>query len=435
MNVQAACALLTQETSGGTKWSRTRINEVKANGVNVDRKYTSTGGPIKVTISWNDAPGTPPAWSVDPTTKMLVNDLDVRLIHVGTGTVYSPWILNPASPASAATTGDNSRDNIEQVFLASPPAGQYIVRVTNKGTLSSPVGYSLYTDGLQYVNPNLQSLTISPPYVTGGSPATATVTLDGPSYFSSNVVLSDNGTAITTPASAVVGVGSYSKSVTLNTLAVSSFWTGTVTATLASVTKTATLQVMPPFGLQSIALDKAIVVAGETPMTATVITRAYAPTNTTITISDSSANLITPASIVMAAGTRVKNFAPTSVAVSTVTPATVSATLLSVTKTASVTLSPPPVLIGMTLSATVVTGGNPFTGTVTLSLPAPTGGAVVLLADNTGTITTPSSTTVAAAGTVGNFTCTTVPVTTRSRKQVTATYRGVTLTRDIVIEP
>lgn len=436
MNVRKACELLTQETAPGPlQYSRTRPEESKASGVVLDRKYTHTGGPIKVTICWTDEPATPPAWAQDPPTPMLKRDLDLRLIHVSSGTIYSPWVLNPASPAAAATTGDNNRDNVEQVYIASPPAGQYIVRVTNKGTYTGTTIYSLFTDSLQYVDGQLSSISISPTYVEGGNPATLTVNLDGPSYFGSTVSLSDNGTAITTPASVTVPIGAYSATTTLNTLPVSSFWTGTVTATYGTVVRTATLQVMPPFGLQSIAVDKSIVIAGETPLTSTVITKAYAPSDTSIAITDSSVNLVTPSSIVMAAGTRVKTFNPTSTPVSTVTPATISATLLGVTKTASLTLSPPPVLVGMTISPTVCTGGNPISGTVTLSLAAPTGGAVVTLADNTMTINTPASTTVPGGATVGTFTCTTIPVTTRFRRQITATYRGVTLSRDIVMQP
>jgi len=38
---------------------------------------------------------------------------------------------------SAATTGDNIRDNVEQVFIPTPENGNYTVRLTHKGTLSN----------------------------------------------------------------------------------------------------------------------------------------------------------------------------------------------------------------------------------------------------------------------------------------------------------
>ncbi|MFN0157179.1 MAG: S8 family serine peptidase [Bacteroidota bacterium] len=103
-------------------------------GQTIDVLVNSDGSqPLRATICWTDPAGTPPSVSLDPTTIMLVNDLDLRIIS---GTTYSPWVLNPASPATAATTGDNIRDNVEQVHIASPSNGQYTVRITHKGTLS-----------------------------------------------------------------------------------------------------------------------------------------------------------------------------------------------------------------------------------------------------------------------------------------------------------
>ena len=92
-------------------------------------------GPLKVSIAWTDPAGTVPAASLNPTAPQLVNDLDIRLIHVPTGTNYFPWILDPANPSAAAQPGDNIRDNVEQVFVANAPPGEYIVRISHKGNL------------------------------------------------------------------------------------------------------------------------------------------------------------------------------------------------------------------------------------------------------------------------------------------------------------
>ena len=66
---------------------------------------------LKVTICWNDPEGTPVAPSIDPSDRMLVNDLDLRI--VGNGKTYEPWVLNKNSPSLPATTGDNIVDNVE----------------------------------------------------------------------------------------------------------------------------------------------------------------------------------------------------------------------------------------------------------------------------------------------------------------------------------
>ncbi|MBY0432553.1 MAG: S8 family serine peptidase, partial [Cyclobacteriaceae bacterium] len=98
---------------------------------------TPKAGPnskITATLVWTDPAGTPPAPSLNPTNRMLVNDLDLRLVDDG-GTNQFPWILNPVSPAAAATTGDNTRDNVEKIEFGTPQPRTYKLRVTNKGTL------------------------------------------------------------------------------------------------------------------------------------------------------------------------------------------------------------------------------------------------------------------------------------------------------------
>ncbi len=100
-------------------------------------------GPARFTTVWTDPPGTPPADSLDPPDLMLVNDLDLRLTHISSGLTYEPWVLDPYSPSAAATTGDNIRDNVEQVHTASLPAGVYAVTITHKGSIGSGQDYSL----------------------------------------------------------------------------------------------------------------------------------------------------------------------------------------------------------------------------------------------------------------------------------------------------
>jgi hypothetical protein len=112
--------------------------------------------PLKVTIVWTDPPGVAPQFaSIDPTNAMLVNDLDLRVIAPN-GTTNFPYVLNPdlvnksaTARSAAATTGDDNRNNAEQVFIASPTNGVYTVRVTHKGTLhgSTPQAFSLAASG------------------------------------------------------------------------------------------------------------------------------------------------------------------------------------------------------------------------------------------------------------------------------------------------
>ena len=102
----------------------------------------TAGSVLTATLVWADPPATPVPLSLDPPDSMLVNDLDLRILQ-GPSTWF-PWVLNPASPAAAATTGDNVRDNVEQVRISDAATGAYTVRVSHKGTLADgPQAYAL----------------------------------------------------------------------------------------------------------------------------------------------------------------------------------------------------------------------------------------------------------------------------------------------------
>lgn len=89
---------------------------------------------ITATLVWNDPAGPVLAPALNPTTKMLVNDLDLSLVDDG-GTTQFPWKLNPTSPALAATKGNNSIDNVEKLEFDQPQPRDYKLRVAHKGTL------------------------------------------------------------------------------------------------------------------------------------------------------------------------------------------------------------------------------------------------------------------------------------------------------------
>ncbi|MFN3529880.1 MAG: S8 family serine peptidase [Bacteroidia bacterium] len=92
-------------------------------------------GTLKVSIAWTDPASTPPPASLNNRTPLLVNDLDLRLVHLPTGISYAPWILDPDNPSAAANRGDNIRDNVEQVYVENAPPGDYAIRISHKGNL------------------------------------------------------------------------------------------------------------------------------------------------------------------------------------------------------------------------------------------------------------------------------------------------------------
>ncbi|HYU22324.1 MAG TPA: hypothetical protein VEM60_04215 [Candidatus Dormibacteraeota bacterium] len=93
-------------------------------------------------------------------------------------------------------------------------------------------------------------------------------------------------------------------------------------------------------------------------------------------------------------------------------------------------------LSSLALNPTSVAGGNSSTGTVTLSGPAPAGGAqVTLSSSNTAAATVPSSVTVPAGATSATFTVSTSVVTASTAVTISAAYGGVTRTASITVAP
>ena len=133
MNTQAAAEVMTNNGAVSLHIKELTLNNSETYNLSVKAKG---GEPLRVTLIWNDVPGTTPPASLDPTTAMLVNDLDARLTSPD-GSIYLPYILDPANPSTAATTGDNFRDNIEVIYLAAPNPNQiYDLSITHKGMLS-----------------------------------------------------------------------------------------------------------------------------------------------------------------------------------------------------------------------------------------------------------------------------------------------------------
>lgn len=93
-----------------------------------------TGGVVSFTVCWTDPPGTSPPPSLDPPDRMLVNDVDLRVIDPN-GVELEPWVLDPADPAAPATRGDNNTDIVEKIDNIGVVPGPYHVQLSIDGPL------------------------------------------------------------------------------------------------------------------------------------------------------------------------------------------------------------------------------------------------------------------------------------------------------------
>jgi hypothetical protein len=147
--------LLNMEKAGKVILNTSKSNLLQekslAQGATSTQTVVASGQePLRVTIVWTDPEGTitsTSASNLNNRTPKLINDLDVR-VSDGTSN-YLPFTLNPEKPSDLATTGDNIRDNIEQILINNPlPGVTYTITVSHKGTLTnSKQDFSLIVSG------------------------------------------------------------------------------------------------------------------------------------------------------------------------------------------------------------------------------------------------------------------------------------------------
>ncbi len=159
LNSKKAAETLTN--NGLSSWvSEENLTTGQVYTINVN---SSGSTPLIASITWTDVPGDINTSAVaNDTTPALVNDLDIRITK--NTTTYYPWKLGSDPNNPATRVGDNTVDNVEQVKIDTPTAGQYTITVRNKGTLvNGGQKYSLVITGLSSsfaINSTSENLTV-----------------------------------------------------------------------------------------------------------------------------------------------------------------------------------------------------------------------------------------------------------------------------------
>lgn len=179
-------------------------------------------------------------------------------------------------------------------------------------------------------------------------------------------------------------------------------------------------------------------VNGGSASTGTVTLSGSAPSGGALVYLSSNMSAATvPASVTVSAGTASATFTASTSSVSSSIQDTITATYGGATKTALLTVTPATTatLSSVTLNPPSVNGGTSSAGTVTLSGPAPSGGAVVSLSSSGSAATVPASVTVGAGATSATFAVDTSAVTTATPITITASYGGATKTASLTVNP
>lgn len=313
-----------------------------------------------------------------------------------------------------------------QVFIDGTPANPEDYRTTNYGT-KVRIGASVSTVQVQYsvsatpvaVNDTYNTkvnttLNQAVPGVLSNDtdPHEAILTaqlVSGPSHGA--LTLNSNGSFTYTPAANYAGNDSFTYMAS----------NGTNNSNVATVTIT----VLPVLTLSSLSLNPSSVAGGATSQ-GTVGLSGPAPSGgVSVSLNDNSSAAGVPASVTIPSGITSATFTITTTPVASSTPVTISASYGGVTKTATLTVVRP-VLSALSVSPTSVRGGATSRGTVRLGSPAPSGGVVVSLSDNSSAARVPANVTIASGSTSATFTITTSRVTRSTSVTISAVYGGVT---------
>src|SRR5467141_383505 len=190
--------------------------------------------------------------------------------------------------------------------------------------------------------------------------------------------------------------------------------------------------------LSSLSLNPTSVTGGNS-STGTVTLSGAAPAGgAQVGLSSNNGAASVPSSVAVPAGATSATFTVSTSPVAASTTVAISAAYGGVTKTASLTVTPAspaaPSLSSLTLNPTSVIGGvQSSTGTVTLSGPAPTGGAQVALSSNNGAASVPSSVAVPAGATTATFTVNTSVVAASTTVTISAAYGGVSKSATLTV--
>ena len=337
---------------------------------------------------------------------------------------------NPAAtvPASVVISGGSKTAQ----FTITTSAVTSNTSVTITGTL----GTVNQTATLSVQAPGVQTVTVLPTSVTGGSATavTGTVTLTGAAGPTGVVVnlASANTSAATVPTNVTIPAGATNATFAVTTLPVTSTATVAISGTTNGTTQSANLTVNA-YTLASISVSPTSIAGGTTTTGTVTISPAAGTAGATISLASSSTDAQVPATVVVPSGATSATFTVNSNLVNTTENVTLTASIGSAQKTATLTLTGA-TLSSISLNPTSVAGGTPSVGTVTVSQVAQGSGISVNLTSSSANASLPASVTVPAGSTSVNFNISTTGVRTNTSATITATLGSTSQTAQLAIQ-
>jgi len=250
----------------------------------------------------------------------------------------------PAGGAQVALSSDSGAASVPSSVTIPAGAASASFSVTTNpvgtataATISGAYGGVTQTASLTVVPPRVAALSLSNGSVTGATPVTGTVSLDGPAPAGgAQVALSSSSGAASVPASVTVAAGAASATFTVTTSAVAASTSVSISASYGGGTQTVSLTVLPAV-LSTLSLNPSTVIGGPLgDSTGTVTLNGPAPAGgAVVALSSSSSAASVQPSVTIPAGATSATFTVNTALVVTAQNATITATYKGTSRSAN----------------------------------------------------------------------------------------------------
>ncbi|MDR3688055.1 MAG: hypothetical protein P4L46_01660 [Fimbriimonas sp.] len=399
---------------------------------------------LTVTASLNQSQKTAPLAIQAPTLTSLT--LAPSTVVGGTTSTGTATLTGNAPAGGITVTLSSSSTSATVPAFVSIVAGSKSAQFTittsavtsnTSSTITGTVGATNQTATLAIQAPGVQSLTLTPSTVTGGSqtPVNGTVTLSGAAGPSGVVVTlsSANSSVASVPATATVPAGATITTFAVTTSPVTSSQVIAITAVANGTSQSANLTVNP-YTLTGFSVSPSSIAGGATTTGTVTISPAAGTAGATVNLTSNSLDAQVPQMVVVPSGATSAMFTVKSNLVNATETVTLTAAIGAAQKTASLTLTGA-TLSSVTLAPASVPGGSQSTGTVTLSQTAQGNGVSVVLSSSNANASLASTVLVPAGSASATFKVSTTGVSSTTTATITATLGNSSQSAVLTIQP
>ena len=405
---------------------------VQTSGVDSNTVATISAGDGSNTVSasLNVGPASPQSAAATPTS--VVGGGTFKLTVTLTGLAGPSGISLALASSDAVISAPSTvliggaKSSATLVLTAGAVSASKVVKLTvGQGALSKVVAVTV-------LPATVDSVTVDPASVLGGTNTTGTVTLTGlAGHSGESVIILSNSAAVIVPHTVVIPAGASQATFNIITKAVPSNKVVQVKAITGATVKTADLIVTPP-DLATLSISPSSLLGGSSAMGTLSISSPAPVGGLAIKVVSNSLSATVPATAIIPSGKTTGTFAIHVLAVGKVTTVTITSTLNGVSKSSVLTINPP-VLKSLAVNPATVKGGLSATGTVTLGSIAPVGGFKVVLSSSSSTVLVPASAMIPAGRTSVAFTVKTSKVTASKTVTVSGSANGTTVSGSVTV--